>query len=205
MSFGIVNKLKRSMIAGALVLVPLIMTFWVLKVIISSVDEFVVGILPSRFNPEILSGYDIPGIGLVITVVILILTGFFTRLYLVKKLVKLGDRLMDKVPVGRGIYSVFKKFFSTIFNQDSNRFKEVVMFEFPRHGVWMMGFVTGELQSSMANRFQEKMLNVFVPTTPNPTTGFFIMVAEKDLTVIPISVDDAFKMIISGGIVQSEE
>ncbi|MFH1653870.1 MAG: DUF502 domain-containing protein [Pseudomonadota bacterium] len=201
---SIPHLIKTSLIAGALVVIPIILTFWVLKFIITSMDSFITSLFPESLNPETLIGHDIPGFGLVSTLILLVVVGIFTRLYIVRKLVRLGDWVISKLPVGRGIYSVFKKFLATILSQDSTRFKQAVLIDYPRMGCKAIAFLTGDAPPSIQTRTEKKMVGVFVPTTPNPTSGFYIILPEEDIIRLPISIERAFQLIISGGIISDD-
>ncbi|MCE9624277.1 MAG: DUF502 domain-containing protein [Deltaproteobacteria bacterium] len=187
--------------AGILTLLPIAGTIWLLKVLILTAEDFSRSFIPQRFHPEQILGHDIPGIGLLLALVVILITGMFTRLYLGKKLVALGDKIFDRIPLGRGIYKAIKQFLNTIAGDSEKTFRRVVMVEFPTQGSYMIGFVTGAASGETQLKTEEKVFNVFVPTTPNPTTGFLFLMPERKLTPLEMSVEDAFKLIVSGGVV----
>ena len=193
--------LKQSFMAGILTLLPIAGTIWLLKVLIITAEDFSRSFIPQRFHPEQVLGHDIPGIGLLFALVMILITGMLTRLYLGKKLVTLGDKIFDRIPLGRGIYKAIKQFLNTIAGDTEKTFRRVVMVEFPAPGSYMIGFVTGTASGETQEKTREKVLNVFVPTTPNPTTGFLFLVPEHKLTPLEMSVEEAFKLIVSGGVV----
>jgi uncharacterized membrane protein len=193
---------KRYMIAGTAVLVPLIGTYLILKFIIISADDLAMSLLPARLHPDELFGKDIPGLGLIATIILILIVGIFTRLYFGKKLVQLGDYIMSKIPLGRGIYSGIKQFMTAILTRSEEKFKSVVAVEYPRKGCWVLGFVTAEPISQIRRIDEKRLLNIFIPTTPNPTSGFLIMVPEEDTRPLDMGIDEAFKLLISGGIIQ---
>ena len=196
---------KHYLIAGLLVLVPIILTVLILKAIIVNADSMLLALLPSPLHPSALFGFHVPGLGLVATVVIAILAGFFARLYIGKKAFELGDWIISKIPLGRTIYGSLKQLLGTLFSQDSRQIKGVAVVEYPRRGCYVLAFITGEPIPRLQNiDGEKKWINLFVPTTPNPTSGFWIMVPEEDVRPVDISTEYAFKLIISAGIVQEK-
>ncbi len=191
---------KKYFIAGALVLVPIIVTIWVLKAIALWADSFILSLIPSGLKPEIFLEKTIPGVGIAVTIAITLLVGVITRLYFGKKLLKLGDLIISKIPIGRGVYNIVKQFLSEILTQDKKKFKGVALVQWPRAGTYMIGFITGEPPAFLARAGEGPWVNVFIPTTPNPTSGFYVVFPKKDIVPLDISVDHAFKLIISGGI-----
>ena len=196
---------KRYLIAGTLVIVPLIGTYLIIKFIIVSIDNLFMSMIPMKFQPETIIGYNIPGLGLVLTVVIILVMGFFTRLYIGNKAIQLGDFIMSKIPLGRSIYGGIKQVLTSIFTNNSDKFRSVVLVEYPRKQCWVIGFVTGDPIEKMQNIDERHLINVFVPTTPNPTSGFLVMVPKNEVKHIDISIDKAFKLLISGGMIQDDD
>jgi uncharacterized membrane protein len=192
---------KKYFIAGALVLVPIIATIWVLKSIALWADSFIIALIPSGLKPEKFLEGTIPGIGIVVTIALTLLTGVLTRLYFGKQIVKLGDRIISKIPIGRGVYNIVKQFLSEILTQDKKRFRGVCLVEWPREGMYMLAFITGDPLPQVHNIKPGPWMSLFIPTTPNPTSGFFVMLPQEKVVPLDISVDHAFKLIISGGIV----
>jgi uncharacterized membrane protein len=145
---------------------------------------------------------DIPGLGLIATIVIILFIGFLTRIYLGRKLIQLGDYIISKIPVGRTIYSSIKQFMETVLSGRKREFKGVVMVEYPRKECWVMGFVTKSPARHILHVDDRRWMTIFIPTTPNPTSGFLIVVPEEDTRPVDISTEDAFKFVISAGFVQ---
>lgn len=203
-NFRVKKFLKQSFMAGVLTLLPIAGTIWLLKALIFTAEEFSRSFIPARWHPEQILGRDIPGIGLLIALILILLTGTFTRFYLGRKLVEMGDRLFDRIPLGRGIYKAIKQFLNTVAGDSEKSFRRVVLVEFPSPGTYVLGFVTGVASGEVQAKTEEQVLNVFVPTTPNPTTGFFFMMPERKLTPLSMPVEDAFKLLISGGVVVKE-
>ena len=202
---GLKEIFKKYMLAGTAVLVPIIGTYLILRFIINSFDSIMISILPSNLKPQNIFGIDIPGFGFVATIVLILVVGVFTRLYIGRYFVTIGERIMAKIPLGRSIYSGIKKFMSTIMANHEERFKSVVAVEYPRRGCWVIGFVTSDGCKETAKLSQEGMVNVFVPTTPNPTSGFMIILPKSDVKIINLSIDEAFKLLISGGIINQSD
>lgn len=198
---GFGTLFKRYFVSGLLVLIPIIGTLWILKVIILYADGLFMGFLPARFQPEAIFGRNIPGIGLLITVGLVLLVGVLARLYIGRKAVRLGDRIIGRIPLGRGIYNAIKQFMNAFVSDDENKqYRRVVAVEYPRRGCYMLGFVVGPAQPVIQERFDHSWITIFLPTSPNPTSGFMISVPEKEVIPLSISVEKAFKYIISGSI-----
>jgi len=191
---------KKYMIAGTLVLVPVVATIWILRALIVWLDSAMLSFVPRQIRPQELIGHDIPGIGLLMTIIIILLTGIFTRLYIGKKFVKLGDAIFDKVPFGRAIYQAFKKVLHTAFSDEGHKSRKVVLVEYPKAGTYALAFVTGEYSDGLATQEGEKNLMVFVPTAPNPTSGFLLILPEKSVIDTNMSAEEASKLLISGGL-----
>lgn len=198
-SKGLGILFKRYFASGLLVLIPIVGTLWILKVLIEYADGVFTGLLPARFRPEAVFGYEIPGVGLLITVALVFLVGVLTRLYIGRKMVSIGDRIIDKVPLGRGIYKAIKQFMNAFVPGDEGvKYQRVVAVEYPRRGCYMVGFVLGPIQTALQAKYDQPWISVFLPTSPNPTSGFMVSVPESETVVLPISVEKAFKYIISG-------
>ena len=193
---------KRYFVSGLFVIIPVIGTVWILKVIIVYADNMFVGLLPEEAQPRVWLGYDIPGLGLFVTIGIILLVGVATRLYIGRKLMHLGEYFISKVPVGRSIYKSFKQFMRAFVSEEGSKHRRVVAVEYPRRDCYMVGFMVGPVQPALQAKFDEPWVSVFLPTSPNPTSGFMISVPEKEAIQLPISTDQAFKYIISGSIDQ---
>ncbi len=192
---------KSWLVAGTAVMVPLIGTYLILKFIILSIDDLFISFMPENLHPSKIFGIDIPGVGLIATIAIILVVGGITRMYVGKTLVGWGDRIIAKIPLGRGIYKSIKQFVSAITSDKSKKFRSVAAVEYPRRGCWMIGFVTGDYEMQ-TGELRERMVSIFIPTTPNPTSGFLIYIPREDMRTLPISVEEAFKLIVSAGIVQ---
>jgi uncharacterized membrane protein len=199
------KKLKRSFLAGLLVVVPLGMTIVVVRWIIGLMDGLLMRFLPERFWPEAVFGFPVPGLGVVATLLLILLVGILATNYFGRAVLNFSERVMGRIPLVKGIYGLFKQVADTVLNSDRQGFRKVVLIEYPRKGIWSVGFVTGVSQGEVQSITDRRMINVFVPTTPNPTSGYYILVPEEDATVLNMTTEEAFKLIISGGMVTPPE
>jgi uncharacterized membrane protein len=192
---------RRYFITGLLVVVPLYFSYYVLSAIVNYMDS-ILTLLPVSMRPDTFLPFHVPGLGIIFTVAVIFLIGVLTTNFLGKSLLNLTEKVMARVPVVRMVYNATKQFMETFFSQGNDSFKKVVLIEFPRKGLWSMGFlmskITGEMQYKTTN---EPSVCVFVPTTPAPTSGFFVVMAEKEVIVLDMKVEDAFKVIMTGGMV----
>jgi len=199
---GLWPRLRGYFFAGMLVTAPIAITVYVALLLIRFVDEQVFALIPPQYNPETYLPFSVPGIGVVLMLVILTLIGAIAAGYIGKMLLRLSDRLLNRMPVIRSIYGVAKQIVETVVSNKSVAFREVVLIEYPRKGIWTIGFLTGRAIEPIADRIgQPELVNVFVPTTPNPTSGFLLFVPDSDIHRLPISVEDGIKLVISAGIV----
>lgn len=197
------NIFKNYFIAGTLVLLPVAATIWVLKTVIVWADGFIISMFPRNLQTELI-GFEIPGFGLLLTLSLILLLGILTRVYLGKKLLDFGDMIISKIPLGRGIYHGLKEMTNVFFSpHKEKKFKRVVLVEYPRRDAWTIAFVTGDCDETLSPpASSEKFIRIFVPTAPNPTSGFLLIVPEKDTHPVHMSVEDTLKLILSGGIVK---
>jgi uncharacterized membrane protein len=194
------SALRKWLIAGLLVIVPLVITLGVLNWIIGTLDQ-TLAILPEAWQPDKLLGMHIPGFGVILTLLILLLVGGITSNFIGRKLVGWGDALVRRIPVVRSIYSSVKQVSDTVFSDSGNAFRTAVLVQWPREGVWTVAFVTGAPSGEVAAYLRDEYLSVFVPTTPNPTGGYFVMVRKSECIELDMSVDAALKYIVSMGVV----
>jgi uncharacterized membrane protein len=198
---GLLARLRAYFLAGVLVTAPVAITFYIVWLIVSFIDDRVSGLIPERYNPETYLPFGIPGLGLVIAVAALILIGAATAGYLGRVIVRINDAALARMPVVRSIYGATKQIFETVLAHKSSAFRQVCLVEYPRHGVWTLGFITGTTVGEVQERTSEEVVNVFLPTTPNPTSGFLLFVPRQDIILLDMSIEDGIKMVISGGIV----
>jgi len=191
---------RKWLVAGLLVIVPVAITIAVLQWIIGTLDR-TLAILPEAWQPDRLIGVHIPGFGVLLTLAILLIVGAVVSNFFGKKIVEWGDRLVTRIPVVRSIYSSVKQVSDTLFSPGGNAFRTAVLVQWPRTDVWTIGFVTGTPGGDVANYLVGEYLSVYVPTTPNPTGGYFVMLRKSDCVELKMSVDDALKYVISMGVV----
>ncbi|MBI5810183.1 MAG: DUF502 domain-containing protein [Deltaproteobacteria bacterium] len=194
------SGLRRYFVTGLLVVVPLYITAYVLSLIVGFMDG-VFNIIPEPLRPEAFIGFRIPGIGIVFTVIFVFIAGALTQNLLGRRLIEFGERLLSRVPFLRLIYNATKQLMETFLKKGEHGFRAVVLVEFPRSGVHSVGFVTSPLTGELKGKTAEGTLSVFIPTTPNPTTGFYILVKESEVKPLDMRIEDAFKVIMTGGIV----
>lgn len=191
---------KKYMVAGTIVLVPVVATIWVLIAVIGWADNFVLSLLPRRIWPEVVFGYNIPGVGLLLTIIIILIVGIFTRLYIGNKLLEIGESIFSRLPFGRAIYSATKQVVNMALSQKDPNSHNVVMVEYPKAGSYAMSFLIGESSMMPQKEGEEKNVIVFVPTSPNPTSGFLLFVKRSAIIQTNLTAEDATKFIISGGL-----
>ncbi|MEY4711001.1 MAG: hypothetical protein RIS88_451 [Pseudomonadota bacterium] len=192
--------LRKWFFAGLLVVLPVAITVWVLQWIVGTLDQTLL-ILPVAWHPDRLFGIHIPGLGVLLALGILLLVGAVTSNFVGRHLLEWSDRMFNRIPVVRSIYSGVKQVSDTLFSETGNAFRTAVLVQWPRPGVWTIGFVTGTPGGDVANHLAGEYLSVYVPTTPNPTGGYFVMLPKSDCIELRMSVDDALRYVISMGVV----
>jgi len=198
------SKIKAYFFTGILVTAPVSMTFYLAYKLISWIDVSVNRLIPPEFRPDNYLPYSIPGLGLVLLIVALILIGMFAAGFLGKFFLSLGEWIVYKMPLISSVYSLLKQGFQTFLSNKNNAFSKVVLLEYPRKGIWILGFVSSETQGEVKDKLGREMLNIFIPTTPNPTSGFLIFVPKEDTVSLDMSVEEGIKFVISGGLVSPE-
>jgi uncharacterized membrane protein len=195
-----VKRLRRYLVAGILVWAPLAVTFLLLRLAVNVMDK-TLAVIPQQYRPEELLGFHIPGLGVILTFVVLFVTGMLAANFVGRYVVGGWESLMDRIPVVRSIYSAAKNFAEIVFSDSSDSFKKVLLIEYPRKGLYSIAFQTSSSLGEVQGRTGEEVVCCFVPTTPNPTSGIVIMVPRKDIIVLDMDVDEALKMVISLGVV----
>ena len=195
---GVGGRLRAYFFAGILVTAPISITFYIAWQFINSVDTWVAPLLPPAVNPR---NWGVPGFGLVLAVVVLTLIGALTAGFAGRFFLRLSEAILAHMPVIRSIYAAVKQILETVLAQKANAFREVVLIEYPRRGIWTLGFITGATTGEVGRRFDSEMVNVFVPTTPNPTSGFLLFLPRSEVHVLAMSVEDGIKMVVSTGII----
>jgi len=194
------KKLRRIIVAGLLVWLPLGITIFVIKILIDLLGQTYL-LIPEALRPETLFGVTIPGFGIIMAIVILFGTGLVAANYLGKTLVETWEKLLDKIPLVRSIYSPLKKFAELVLSDQTQSFSKVLLIQYPRKGVYSLCFQTSKEVGEIQEKSGEDVVCVFIPTTPNPTSGYIIMVPKDEVIELNMSVEDALKMIISLGVV----
>ncbi|GAB4137697.1 MAG: DUF502 domain-containing protein [Sphingomonadales bacterium] len=198
---GILARLRNYLLTGIVVAAPIGITAYLTYVFIVAVDDRVTPLIPDRYNPQTYLPFAVPGLGLVIMVVALILLGMVTANFFGRHLLLLGERILARVPIVRSIYGTLKQIFETVISQSSMSFRDVVLIEYPRRGLWAIAFVTATTKGEIRRRLDDDLVNVFLPTTPNPTSGFLLFVPRRDLIFLDMPVEDGIKYVISAGLV----
>ena len=192
--------MKKYLITGLLIWIPLVITLWVLKLVVDVLDQTLL-LLPLEFRTENWLGLHVPGMGAVMTLVIVFLTGLFATNLLGARLVHWWHVILHRIPVVNSIYSSVKQISDTLFSSSGQAFRKTLLVRWPHEGMWTIAFLTGVPGGDLANHLKGDYVSVYVPTTPNPTGGYFVVVARKDVIELDMSVDDALKYIISMGVV----
>jgi len=191
---------RRYIVAGILVWLPIGVTVFLLRILNGLMDRTLL-LLPEQYRPEELFGFSIPGLGFVMTVLVLLVTGVLAANIVGRSMVRMGESLLDRIPIVRSVYSAAKNFAEVVFSDSSTSFKRVLLVEYPRKRLYSLAFQTSSELGEVQDRTGEDVICAFVPTTPNPTSGFIIIVPRKDAVVLDMDVDEALKMIISLGVV----
>ena len=197
---GRARRLRNYLIAGLLIWIPVMVTVWVIRFLAGILDQSLV-LLPSSWRPEALVGQYVPGVGILLSFLVLLVTGVIVRNLFGAQIVEGFEGLVRRIPVIGAVYGGAKTFSETVLTDKGRSFKQVVMVEFPRKGAWSIGFLMSENIPEIRARTGADLVNVFVPTTPNPTTGFLIAVDRREVQFMDMSVDDAFKMIFTLGVI----
>jgi uncharacterized membrane protein len=192
--------LKTYLLTGLIVVVPITITIYIIQSLIGVMDAFL-SFLPNACHPDILLGRHIPGLGLVLVTIMVFLIGLLTHNYVGNKVIQLWDLMVGRIPIVRNIYQSIKQLTEAIFSNTGSHFKQVVMLEFPRPGLYSLGFVAGPAGGELEAKAGHRVMSIFIPCTPNPTTGYYVLVPEKDLIFLEMTVEDGFKMVISSGLV----
>jgi uncharacterized membrane protein len=196
--------LKNYFIAGLLVILPIFITAYVIWFLIKAMDA-ILKYIPAKYLPETYLNIYIPGLGLILGVLLILLVGVLARNIAGRTVLESWDNFIDRIPLARIIYSSVKQLLQAFFLQNSDVFQRVALVEYPRRGIYVLGFITGQSRGEVQMKTAKNMINVFILIMPNPTSGFYVLFPEEDLVVLDMSVEDAFKLLISGGIVSPHE
>lgn len=196
--------MRKYFITGLLILVPLATTLWVLHAIISTMDQSLL-LLPPQWRPEQLVGFQVLGIGTILTLLIVFLTGLLAQNFIGNFVLGVWESLLQRIPIVNSIYSSVKQVSDTLFSSSGNAFSKAVLVQYPRQGAWTIGFLTGAPGYDVAKHLQGEHISIYIPTTPNPTSGFFLIVPKADAIELDMSVDAALKYVVSMGVVVPEQ
>lgn len=195
--------IRTNLAAGVLVLAPIGATVLFLRFVVTQVDRVILW-LPEAYRPENYLPFPVPGLGLLVVFMVLFLAGFLARNFLGRWVVRLWEKALSAIPFAGPFYRAVKQLVETVFGGTGQDFRRVVLLEYPRKGIYSIGFVTGVAVGEIQHRTSQRVVNVFLPTTPNPTSGFYLAVPEDEVIPLSMSVEDAFKVIVSGGIINPE-
>ena len=204
-ALSFMQRIRAYLLAGILITAPISLTLYLAWVFIGFVDSKITPLIPYSYNPETYLPFALPGLGLVILVIALISIGALTAGFLGRIWLRLSENVLTRMPVIRNVYGALKQILETVLAQQSNAFREAVLVEYPRRGIWAIAFITGRTEGEVQNITEEECTNIFLPTTPNPTSGFLLFVPKKDLISLSMTVEEAIKMVISGGIVTPDD
>ena len=193
------KRLRNYYISGLLFWIPLALSVFVIKFFL----ELINNLIPQKYLPEAIFKLDttIPGSGIILVLLIILITGVMVTNILGRKLVALWEKVLNKIPGFRNVYNVLKKVSDTVFNTSTDSFRKAFLIQYPSKGIWVIAFQSGDYRGEAKSIIGEEIMNLFVPTTPNPTSGFFVMMAKKDAFELDMSVEEAFKLVISAGVV----
>jgi uncharacterized membrane protein len=191
---------RKYFITGLLIWIPLVITLWVLKLIVETLDQSLL-LVPPEWRTESFLGFHVPGLGVILTLVIVFVTGLLTTNFLGARLLQLWNAILHRIPVVNSIYSSVKQISDTLFSSSGQAFRKALLVQWPREGMWTIAFLTGRPGGDVVQHLQGDFVSVYVPTTPNPTGGYFVMMQRKDVIELDMSVDTALKYIISMGVV----
>ncbi|MEG9862469.1 MAG: DUF502 domain-containing protein [Parvularculales bacterium] len=199
------GTLRGWFLTGLIVSIPIFLTAYLTWLIVGVIDGYVASLLPDNLNPQNYVPFRLPGFGIIIGALLIILTGAIARGFVGRWLVRLGENMVNRLPVVRSVYGATKQIMETVMASQSDAFREAVLIEYPRRGIWAIGFVTGKTRGEVQNMSSEELVNVFVPTTPNPTSGFLLFFPRDELITLDMKVEEAVKMVVSGGIVTPDD
>lgn len=204
---GLFVRLRSSFLTGLVVVAPAALTVWLVITIIEFFDSRVIPLIPARFLPPDRFNLELPGLGVAIFLVFTLIVGWLAKGYFGRSLISWGEDLVSRMPVVRSVYNGLKQIAETVFSQSEASFKRACLVQYPRPGIWAVAFVSTDTKGEVARKLSDSgpLISVFLPTTPNPTSGFLLFVPEQDVQYLDMSVEDAAKLIISAGLVAPEE
>jgi uncharacterized membrane protein len=200
---GLMTGLRSSFLTGIVVIAPVALTIWLIWTIMGWIDGFVLPLVPSRFNPEQYIGINLRGVGVIFFLIFTVVVGWIAKGLIGRSLIRFAESLVERMPVVRSIYSGVKQIAETIFAQSERNFEKACLVQYPRKGIWAIGFISTDAKGEISERAETmgKLMSVFVPTTPNPTSGFLLFFPQEDVIELDMSIEDAAKLVISAGLV----
>lgn len=192
-------SIRRYLLAGLVVWLPILITMGVLRFIIDLLDQ-TLALLPNAYQPEQLLGHNIPGFGVILSLILLLITGVFATNFFGQRLVSWGESILAKIPLVRSIYSAVKQVINAVLSTNSQAFRKVMLIQYPSKGIWSIAFQTGSDNKAINEKTNQDLISLFIPTTPNPTSGFLMMVPKDEAIELDMSIDEALKFIISLGV-----
>jgi uncharacterized membrane protein len=202
---GVMARLRNYFFTGLVVAAPIGLTVYITRWFIELVDTWFVPLIPQAYRPDVIMPFDIPGLGLIIAIILLTLLGAFTANFFGRAVLNFAERLVDRMPVVRSIYGAIKQIFETVISQSASSFREVGLIEYPRKGLYTIVFVTSQAKAQFGEKFGLDLISVFLPTTPNPTSGFLLYVPREDVQILDMTIEEGAKLIISAGLVEPKK
>lgn len=199
---GFMTRLRNYFFTGLVVAAPIGLTIWIVRWFIDLVDTWFTPLIPSQYQPDNYLPFDLPGVGLLIAFVLLTLLGALTANFFGRAVLTFGERIVSRMPVVRSIYGALKQIFETVVSQSAASFREVGLIEYPRKGIYCIVFITTQTKGEIVYKAGEELVSVFLPTTPNPTSGFLLFVPKQDVHVLDMTIEEGAKLIISAGLVE---
>ena len=204
---GLFSRLRASFLTGIVVIAPVWLTIWLIWSVVGWVDSAVLPLIPQQFQPQEYVGVNLRGVGVVIFLIFTVIVGWIAKGILGRSLIHFGESVVNRMPVVRSVYSGIKQISETVFAQTERSFEKACLIQYPRRGIWAIGFVSTTARGEVSTRAETggALLSVFVPTTPNPTSGFLLFFPEEDVILLDMSIEDAAKLVISAGLVYPNE
>ncbi len=199
------GRLRSYFFAGLLVTAPVALTIYFVWIVVRFVDNLINALIPEQYLLGYYLPIDIPGLGLIVAVAGLTLIGALAAGFFGRLIIRIGERIVEQMPIVRNIYGAIKQVFETVLSQDSKSFRQVALIEYPRRGIWSLGFVTGTTTGEVQQDTEDEVINVFLPTTPNPTSGFLLFIPRSEVQVLDMTVEDGIKMVVSAGIITPKQ
>ncbi|WP_109311785.1 DUF502 domain-containing protein [Ruegeria sp. AU67] len=204
---GLFSRLRASFLTGIVVIAPVWLTIWLIWSVVGWIDSAVLPIIPQRFQPQEYVGINLRGVGVVIFLIFTVLVGWIAKGILGRSLIQIAESLVSRMPVVRSVYSGIKQISETVFAQTERSFEKACLIQYPRRGIWAIGFVSTAAKGEVSERAETggELLGIFVPTTPNPTSGFLLFFPAEDVILLDMTIEDAAKLVISAGLVYPNE